>query len=90
VPSFFVILHLRTFKTPPSGAVMSDEDDADWALKMSNGVKTIYIFLSLRLFARREICENIHNQYRNSKAMILNSNRIYNFVKIGRQGVLAK
>jgi len=32
-------LHLRSFKTPPSGAVMSDEDDADYALKMRKGVK---------------------------------------------------
>ena len=32
-------LHLRSFKTPPKGAVMSDEDDADCALKMHKGVK---------------------------------------------------
>lgn len=32
-------LHLRSFKTPLSGAVMSDEDDADYALKMRKGVK---------------------------------------------------
>ena len=31
-------LHLRTFKTPPKGAVMSDEGDADWASSMPNGV----------------------------------------------------
>jgi hypothetical protein len=33
------LLHLRTFKTPPSGAVMSDEDDADCAFSMRKGVK---------------------------------------------------
>ncbi len=32
-------LHLRSFKTPPSGAVMSDEDDADCAFSMRKGVK---------------------------------------------------
>ena len=31
-------LHLRSFKTPPSGAVMSDEDDADCAFSMRKGV----------------------------------------------------
>jgi hypothetical protein len=36
-----LFLHLRTFKTPPKGAVMSDEGDADWASKMPNGVKAI-------------------------------------------------
>ena len=35
-----VFLHLRSFKTPPSGAVMSDEDDADCAFSMRKGVKT--------------------------------------------------
>ena len=33
------ILHLWTFKTPTSWAVMSDNDDADWALSVPNGVK---------------------------------------------------
>ena len=32
-------LHLWTFKTPTSWAVMSDKDDADWALSVPNGVK---------------------------------------------------
>ena len=32
-------LHLCTFKTPPLGAVMSEQGDADCALKMRNGVK---------------------------------------------------
>jgi hypothetical protein len=32
------VLHLRSFKTPPSGAVMSDEDDADCAFSMRKGV----------------------------------------------------
>jgi hypothetical protein len=32
-------LHLRSLKTPPSGAVMSDEDDADCAFSMRKGVK---------------------------------------------------
>ena len=32
-------LHLCTFKTPPSGAVMGERGDADCALKMRNGVK---------------------------------------------------
>jgi hypothetical protein len=36
---FFTYLHLRSFKTPPSGAVMSDEDDADCAFSMRKGVK---------------------------------------------------
>ena len=36
--AYDIHLHLRTFKTPPSGAVMSDEDDADWAFSMPNGV----------------------------------------------------
>ena len=35
----FEELHLRSFKTPPSGAVMSDEDDADCAFSMRKGVK---------------------------------------------------
>jgi len=34
-----LFLHLRSFKTPPSGAVMSDEDDADCAFSMRKGVK---------------------------------------------------
>ena len=32
-------LHLCTFKTPPSGAVMSERGDADCAFEMCNGVK---------------------------------------------------
>ena len=36
-------LHLRSFKTPPSGAVMSDEDDADCAFSMRKGVEAIRI-----------------------------------------------
>ena len=32
------ILHLWTFKTPTKWAVMSDKDDADWALSVPNGV----------------------------------------------------
>ena len=32
-------LHLWTFKTPTSWAVMSDKYDADWAFSMRNGVK---------------------------------------------------
>jgi hypothetical protein len=32
-------LHLCTFKTPPSGAVMSERGDADCAFSMCNGVK---------------------------------------------------
>jgi hypothetical protein len=35
------LLHLRTFKTPPKGDVMSDEGDADWTSKMPNCVKVI-------------------------------------------------
>ena len=31
-------LHLCTFKTPPSGAVMSERGDADCAFSMCNGV----------------------------------------------------
>ena len=31
IKTSFHNLHLRSFKTPPSGAVMSDEDDADCA-----------------------------------------------------------
>ena len=34
-------LHLRSFKTPPSGAVMSDEDDADCAFSMRKGVNQL-------------------------------------------------
>ena len=37
----YVRLHLRSFKTPPSGAVMSDEDDADCAFSMRKGVKVL-------------------------------------------------
>ena len=37
--SDYYILHLCTFKTPPKGAVMSEQGDADCALKMRNGVK---------------------------------------------------
>jgi hypothetical protein len=33
-----IFLHLWTFKTPTSWAVMSDKDDADWALSVPNGV----------------------------------------------------
>jgi hypothetical protein len=33
------LLHLRSFKTPPLGAVMSEEDDADCAFSMRKGVK---------------------------------------------------
>ena len=36
------VIHLRSFKTPPSSearAVMSDEDDADCAVSMRKGVK---------------------------------------------------
>ena len=36
----WAFLHLRSFKTPPSGAVMSDEDDADCAFSMRKGVKS--------------------------------------------------
>ena len=36
-----IALHLRSFKTPPSGAVMSDEDDADCAFSMRKGVRAI-------------------------------------------------
>jgi len=32
-------LHLCTFKTPPSGAVMSERGDTDCAFSMCNGVK---------------------------------------------------
>ncbi len=35
----YPLLHLRSFKTPPSGAVMSDEDDADCAFSIRKGVK---------------------------------------------------
>ena len=34
-------LHLWTFKTPTKWAVMSDKDDADWALKVPNGVSKV-------------------------------------------------
>ena len=37
------LLHLRSFKTPPKGAVMSDEDDADCAFSMRKGVKVVKI-----------------------------------------------
>ena len=36
---FSYYLHLCTFKTPPSGAVMSERGDADCAFLMRNGVK---------------------------------------------------
>jgi hypothetical protein len=36
----YYVLHLHSFKTPPSGAVMSEEDDADCAFSMRKGVKT--------------------------------------------------
>ena len=39
------MLHLCTFKTPPSGAVMSERGDADCALKMRNGVKGVIILI---------------------------------------------
>jgi hypothetical protein len=32
------VLHLWTFKTPTKWAVVSDKDDADWALSVPNGV----------------------------------------------------
>ena len=32
------LLHLWTLKTPTSWAVMSDKDDADWALSVPKGV----------------------------------------------------
>ena len=35
------VLHLCTFQTPPSGAVMSERGDADCAFQMHNGVKQI-------------------------------------------------
>ena len=38
----YPLLHLRSFKTPPSGAVMSDEDDADCAFSMRKGVKKVW------------------------------------------------
>ena len=34
-------LHLCTFKTPTSWAVMSERGDADCAFKMRNGVKVM-------------------------------------------------
>ena len=33
-------LHLWTFKTPTSSAVMNDKGVADWAFEMPNGVKS--------------------------------------------------
>jgi hypothetical protein len=42
-------LHLRSFKTPPSGAVMSDEDDADCAFSMRKGVNIDDKYVCLRL-----------------------------------------
>jgi hypothetical protein len=48
-----LFLHLRSFKTPPSGAVMSDEDDTDCAFSMRKGVKKItklWLFASLNAF----------------------------------------
>ena len=36
-------LHLCTFKTPPSGAVMSERGDADCAFLMRNGLNEIFI-----------------------------------------------
>ena len=39
------LLHLRSFKTPPSWAVMSDEDDADCAFSMRKGVKSKQLFM---------------------------------------------
>ncbi len=44
-----IALHLRSFKTPPSGAVMSEEDDADCAFSMRKGVKT-NIIISLIVY----------------------------------------
>jgi hypothetical protein len=35
------MLHLCSFKTPTPWAVMSEEGDADCALKMRNGVKAL-------------------------------------------------
>ena len=41
-------LHICTFKTPTSWAVMSEQGDADCAFKMRNGVK-ILIFIGFNL-----------------------------------------
>jgi hypothetical protein len=41
-------LHLWTFKTPTKWAVMSDKDDADWALSVPNGVKREWKWILLR------------------------------------------
>jgi len=38
-PVIYLVLHLCSFKTPTSWAVMSEEGDADCALKTRNGVK---------------------------------------------------
>ena len=50
---FYVKLHLCTFKTPASRAVMSERGDADCAFKMRNGVKDAELQkLSIKLKGR--------------------------------------
>ena len=38
---FNFVLHLFSFKTPPLGADLSKEGDADCALEMRNGVNSL-------------------------------------------------
>jgi predicted NAD-dependent protein-ADP-ribosyltransferase YbiA (DUF1768 family) len=56
-------LHLCTFKTPPSGAVMSEQGDADCTFSMCNGVKRIYesgehCFHGEKYIRLGELCED--------------------------------
>lgn len=57
-------LHHSTFKTPPSGAVISGEGDADCAFQMRNCVKCPVVFLRTELlFYCMDILSNIQNDY---------------------------
>ena len=55
INQLFGSLHLFSFKTPPSGAVMSGEGDADFASKMRNGVNSIQDPIQYDLFIRNSI-----------------------------------
>ena len=43
-------LHLCTFKTPTSWAVMTEQGDADCAFEMRNGVKKNFILIEVLQF----------------------------------------
>ena len=56
----YLFLHLCTFKTPPSGAVMNVQGDADCAFSMCNGVKPylneLQILLCLSIWLGNNSC----------------------------------